>query len=78
MAPLGVTPGLHLVVCSDVRLIIIGNFPSLCAIRSQAQVVLYKTGPPNLSSVFLTELFLQHPQNVLVFGFAFVFKPACS
>jgi len=59
MAPLGiVTPGFHFVVCSDVRLIIIKIFlPRACKL-SQAQVVLYKTGPLIVSRVFLTEFMM--------------------
>jgi len=59
MAPLGVvTPGFQLVMCSDVRLIVIKIFFLIVhASRSHAQGVLYKTGPPIESRVFLTELY---------------------
>ena len=59
MAPLGLlTPGSHLVVCSDVRLIVFKSFFLIAhASRSHAQGVLYTTGPPIESRVFLTEIF---------------------
>ena len=62
MAPLGVaTPGFQLVVCSDVRLIVIKSFYLIAhASRSHAQGVLYTTGPLIESRVFLTELFFSN------------------
>jgi len=64
MAPRGVvTPGCHLVVCWDVRLIVIKKFSSSRTSRARAQGVLYKAGPPIVSRVFLTELLF--PSNAL-------------
>jgi len=50
MAALGVVPfGCHAAMCSTVGLIVIKTFPHM---RSRAQGVLYKTGPPIVSRSF--------------------------